>query len=142
MSYEITIEHRGVYKRFWGVVTAAEFEQAIAEVQNLPDFDRLRYTINDFSAVTAHDITPQDVTLFVAYGLGAQFSNAKVQLLIVTDQPSIIELVSTNYAPRLDYPLSFFARLPTPGNGSLAIDVHSVDKRVDRRDPLTNNPWH
>ncbi len=109
MSYEITIEHRGVYKRFWGVVTAAEFEQAIAEVQNLPDFDRLRYTINDFSAVTAHDITPQDVTLFVAYGLGAQFSNAKVQLLIVTDQPSIIELVSTNYAPRLDYPLSFFA---------------------------------
>lgn len=109
MPYEVTLEHRGVYKRFWGVVTAAEFEQAIADVQNLPDFDSLRYTINDFLAVTGHHITPRDVTMFVAYGLGAQFSNAKVMLLIVTDQPSVIELVSTNYAPRMDYPLSFFA---------------------------------
>jgi len=111
MSYEITLEPRGVYKRFWGVVTAEEFESAIAAVQNLPDFDRLRYTINDFLGVTSYHITPEDVTTFVAYGLGAQFSNPKVQLLIVTDQPAIIDLVTSNYAPRLDYPLSFFASL-------------------------------
>lgn len=108
MSYEIKWQPRGVYKRFSGGVSAGEFFASIAEVQNNPDFDRLKFSVNNFLDVTSYGISLEDVTAFAALGLGAQFSNPGLVIAIVATNDSILSLIRDHYEPITKYKMAYF----------------------------------
>ncbi len=57
MPFEIVWEPRGVYKRFWGFVTDAEFIRSVKAAQEDPRFDDIHYNINDYLAVEGFDVS-------------------------------------------------------------------------------------
>ena len=48
MACRIRWEGHGVYRRFYGTVTASDFRSACEEISNDPRFDDIRYVISDF----------------------------------------------------------------------------------------------
>lgn len=93
MAYTLLRELEGICKRFTGHVSAAEFVRSIVETQSILDFDRLRYTINDFSAVDSFDIGEQTLLEIAAFGLGSRAFNARVRMAVVCRDPAIAALV-------------------------------------------------
>lgn len=112
MPYTIKKEHhgKGVHKQFTGFITADEFLSSIYENHRDPDYDSLRYSINDFSEVTGHAVDDDHVTLATAHGLGAAFSNSDVAVAIVTTDSSIRALASM-FADRTNYKVAYFDTL-------------------------------
>ena len=74
-SYEITWEARGVVKRHYGHLTARDLLGAARTVGSSQHFDQLRYIINDFSAVTSHEIDRSAIEEFASARIGAAFNN-------------------------------------------------------------------
>ena len=110
MPYVIVRESKGSYKKFSGYVTHAEFLQSIFDNNNDPDFDRMRYAINDFLDVQDHSVNIDHVNTAVVHGLGASFTNAKIKLAIVTIDPKICTLVRL-YSSHVKYPVKIFSTL-------------------------------
>jgi hypothetical protein len=108
MAYETKWLHRGVYKCFSGHVCATEFFSGIAEVQNHPDYDLFKFSINNFLDVVSYDISLDDVTAFVALGLGAQFSNPNMVVAIVATHDGILSLIRNHYEPMAEYTIGYF----------------------------------
>ena len=94
MSYTLSWETAGIYKRFTGFITAEEFLASIADFQSNPKFDAARYSINDFSDVEGCCIGPQDLRQFAALGAGAYRSNPHIKIAIVTKDAAIRDLIS------------------------------------------------
>ena len=107
VPYVLTREKNGVYKKFSGFVTPEEFLASIYENHRDPDYDRLRYSINDFLEVTDHAVSNKDVLMAAAHGLGAAFLNATVKVAIVTTNAGIRDLVG-GFAALTKYPLAYF----------------------------------
>ena len=93
MPYTFESEPHGVYKRFSGHVSAPEFLASVMHLQGLYDFDRVRYTINDFTDVASYDISEDDVVGFAARGIGANAFHSGVKVAIVTRDASIVALI-------------------------------------------------
>lgn len=55
MPYTITWEDRGVYKKFYGFITVAEFHQATELQHGDHRFADVRYVINDFLEITGYE---------------------------------------------------------------------------------------
>jgi hypothetical protein len=90
----------------YGEVSAEEFMRAIATIHNDPRHDSLKYTINDYLDVTSMSITPSDVDLFAASGIGASYSNPKLKVAVVATDPSVALLVR-KYAQLTPYKMAF-----------------------------------
>jgi hypothetical protein len=115
MPFHIIKEQRGVYKKFSGFVTNCEFLQSIFENQSDPDYDRLVYSINDFSEVTDHNVTPKDVNIAGGYALGAEFTNSQIKIAIITEDQGIQDLVS-GFTAISNYPLKIFSSVQDARN--------------------------
>jgi hypothetical protein len=107
MPFEVTWSGRGYYKRVYGAVSAVDFLQSITKVQNHPDFDSLRFGINDFLGVESFQLTPSDIDLYAATSIGASISNPRMQIAIVATDPRIIAMVKA-YAQLAPFPTEFF----------------------------------
>jgi hypothetical protein len=107
MPFEIFWEPKGAYKKVHGVVTAQEFMRSITELQSDPRFDRLKYTINDFTGAQALRITESDIHHYAAMGIGAANSNPGIRIAIVADNPEIVAMVRV-YASLSPYQTEFF----------------------------------
>ena len=107
MPFEILWEPKGAYKKVHGVVTAQEFMRSITELQSDLRFDRLKYTINDFSGAAALRITESDIHDYAAMGIGAAHSNPGIKIAIVSDDPEIVAMVRL-YARLSPYQTEFF----------------------------------
>ena len=90
MPFEIMLEQSGAYRRFYGFVTASEFEQSIKNLHNELRFDTLKYSIDDFLGVQGHEITKTDITMLIALGIGASFSNPDIRIATVTNDEGIM----------------------------------------------------
>lgn len=65
MPYRLRWEGHGVYRRFFGVVTAAEYLDAYREMAHDVRYDGIRYVISDYlDAVPGPDITENEVRAF------------------------------------------------------------------------------
>jgi hypothetical protein len=65
MPYTLRWEGHGVYRRFFGVISAAEFLQAYEEMCEDPRYDGIRYLISDYlEAEPGPDITERDLKAF------------------------------------------------------------------------------
>ena len=76
-------------------------------MQNHPDFDSLRYGVNDFLHVTAIDIKPSHIDLYAATSIGASLSNPRIRIAIVATDQRIIAMVKA-YAQLAPFPTEFF----------------------------------
>lgn len=109
MPYEIQFNKYGVEKRFFGHVSADEFKRSIAETQNHPDYDRFRFTLNNFTDVSSFDISESDVISYVAYALGAQMINPRIVVAIVVQSEPILRLIKSYYEPLAKYEMGYFS---------------------------------
>lgn len=93
MPFTITFEPAAVIKRFSGHVTAAEVRDSMQQPLSHEEFDRLRYCINDFSAIDSHDVSEHDILGFAALCLGARAFNRQIRAAVVTRRLDILVLV-------------------------------------------------
>lgn len=110
MPYIVEWMPKGYYKRLNGVVTAQEFMRSITDVQEDPRFDTMRYGINDCLGVEDVVISPTDVEMFAALGIGAAYTNPNVKIAMVVTHPKVMALVQA-YAKMSTYPVKFFDTL-------------------------------
>lgn len=112
MPYQIHLENNGAYKQFSGHVTAEEFVNSAFEVQGDLRFDEFRYVINDFGAVSSHNVNHINVQMVAAYSKGALRTNAKIVIVVVTTDDEISLLAKKFSSPPLaSYPLHIFPTL-------------------------------
>ena len=110
MPFEIFREPKGAYKRYFGHISAKEYLDSVMANQSDPDYDRMRYSINDFLGITGHSIQGDDVTKFAAFGIGAAYINPAIKIAIVTNDPQVRELAS-RFTHLTKYQLQFFDTL-------------------------------
>lgn len=108
MAFETRRLHRGVYKRFSGNVCATEFFSSISEVQNHPDYDFFKFSAINFLDVDSYEISLDDVTGFIALGLGAKISNPNLVVAIVATHDGILTLIRNHYEPIAGYKMGYF----------------------------------
>lgn len=89
MSYSIIRESKGSYKKFSGHVTGAELLQSVFENIGDPDFDQMRYTINDLLDIESHAITAKSLDIAFTNGLRAAQRNPTRRVAVVTNDPLI-----------------------------------------------------
>lgn len=98
MAFELVWEPDGVIKQFSGQVSAREFIQAVERVQGDSRFDEVRYIINDFSAMTGHELSDEILTEAGVLQYGAYASNPNCRIVYVTADEGLIALVRLNLA--------------------------------------------
>lgn len=89
MAYELVWEPDGVIKQFSGVVSAREYIEAVESVQGDYRFDDARYVINDFLAVTKHELSEDVLTEVAVLQYGAYASNPNCRIVFVTTEPAL-----------------------------------------------------
>lgn len=89
MAYELVWEPDGVIKKFSGVVSAREFIEAVENVQGDFRFDDARYVINDFLAVTKHELSEDALTEVAVLQYGAFASNPNCRIVFVTTEEAL-----------------------------------------------------
>lgn len=112
MPYEICLEPGGVHKRFWGHVTGEELVASSLDLHASPQFEHLRYSINDFLAVDSYQINDMDVRLVTCFTIDASQANAHILIAIVTHDPQVRTLVEP-FRRRIHpgHPVGIFATL-------------------------------
>ncbi len=111
MPYRLRWEGHGVYRRFFGVVSAAEFRSAYEEVKSDIRYEGIRYVISDYlEAEASAEITARDVEAFaVLERLSFYDSPDVVNATVATDErilAGVRHYASLNLSP---YPLGIFA---------------------------------
>lgn len=91
MPYRIRWEGHGVYRRFFGVMTMAEFRAAYDEMCGDVRYEGLRYIISDYlDAQPAEDITEQELKAFAELErLRFYDSPDTVQAMVATDPKTV-----------------------------------------------------
>jgi hypothetical protein len=85
MPYRIRWEGHGVYRRFFGVITVAEFREANKEMRSDVRYEGIRYIISDYlDAQPAQEITEQDLKAY-----------ARKERLHFYDSPDIVQAIVT-----------------------------------------------
>lgn len=84
MPFEHHWRKRSLYKRFFGDTTPNDFMLSVELTHGDPRFDELRYTINDFTEATLPQLSQSEVMAFAAHGIGAAYSNAQIQIVVIT----------------------------------------------------------
>lgn len=110
MPFLLTPEPQGMWTRFSGHVTTAEFLQATLANHKRPEFDDSWYVIHDYSAATSFAINLDEIKLAAVHSAGAFFSNPDVLLAGVTTDPGLLTLMPL-FAQITRYPTRCFATL-------------------------------
>jgi hypothetical protein len=92
MAYQILWQHHGVIKRHFGDVSGQDIVGAILDVESSPNFDTLRWVINDFLDCTSLTLNDSAFETIVAQDIGAHFVNPNIRIAIVATKPEVITL--------------------------------------------------
>jgi hypothetical protein len=93
MPYRLRWEGHGVYRRFFGVITAAEFLEAYQEMIGDLRYEGIRYIISDYlDGEPGPDLTEQDLKAL-----------AKLERLRFYDSPDTVQAVVANAPSTLAY---------------------------------------
>jgi hypothetical protein len=95
MSYSISWEKRGPFITYQGSLGFAEFMGAIMSVHCHPDYASFQYVIHDMTGTTAFDFTGVDMTTIVSHELGARFTNSRVKVAVVSQDPTMAQHTET-----------------------------------------------
>lgn len=112
MSLEIIWENDGVIRRFYGNVTANDLVRSIEAIHTDIRFSALRFSINDFNAVTSIDVTKAVIANAALRTIGDSKSNDCILVAIVATDPQVLELTNFYASPSyLPYPAKTFATI-------------------------------
>ena len=91
MPYRIRWEGHGVYRRFFGVITLAEFREANKEMRTDVRYEGIRYIISDYlEAQPAPEITERDLQAYAQLERVFFYSSPDiVQAIVATDPQNV-----------------------------------------------------
>jgi hypothetical protein len=93
MPYRIRWEGHGVYRRFFGVITLAEFREANKEMRSDVRYEGIRYIISDYlEAEPAPNITERDLKAYARQERVHFFGSPDIVQAIVTTDPKNVTL--------------------------------------------------
>jgi hypothetical protein len=91
MPYRIRWEGHGVYRRFFGVITLAEFREANKEMRTDVRYEGIRYIISDYlEARPAPDITERDLQTYAQLERLFFYSSPDIVQAIVATDPKVV----------------------------------------------------
>jgi len=93
MSYEITWEPGGVYRRYFGRVTIDERRCSFDEICADPRFDELRHAITDYLGVDHYEITSVATQEIAALHVGPSLTNPNIAIAAVVVNPQIVAAI-------------------------------------------------
>lgn len=111
MPYRIRWEGHGVYRRFFGVVTAKDFKDAYDEIVNDIRYDGIRYVISDFlEAQRSPDVSERDVEAFAEHERRKYYSSPDIVNATVATDDGILAHLRYFEATKLSpYPVGIFS---------------------------------
>ncbi|SDI28085.1 hypothetical protein [Propionivibrio dicarboxylicus] len=93
MSYEITWESRGVFKKLSGYVSADEYGQSVDVVQTDARFDELRYIIVDATGITGDDFTGEKLDEIACLKHVAHRSNTQCPVAYIVTSGRLARMI-------------------------------------------------
>lgn len=90
MPYTITRESQGVYVKWAGAISGAEFLASVHEVNQSPDFHSFRYVINDTLDCPGVELSSLIMEDAIAGAIGAHASNPQFVAAFVAREPAVV----------------------------------------------------
>ncbi|MBL8404223.1 MAG: hypothetical protein JNL16_06740 [Dechloromonas sp.] len=108
MPYEMKWEERGVYSRFFGVVTGEDVLAHAKRIGSDPRVSKLSYQISDFTAIEDHTVKRSDV-LFAA-ATDSVLKSVPLAVIYSQQRPEDLELIELHRNSPLmkSRPMRFF----------------------------------
>jgi len=96
MPHTYTWEPGGLYRKFTGAISGEEILESNFELQIDPNFKKIDYIINDFTAVTGHSIKTAHTNAYASTDEIASNNKGDLKVAIVVTQGPLIALAN-NY---------------------------------------------
>lgn len=92
MPYTYEWEKNGVYRKFTGIISGEEILNSNFELQSDIRFSKIKYVINDFTAVTGHSIENRHTKAYAKNDDVISISVGKLKIAIIVIEKSLISL--------------------------------------------------
>ena len=133
MPHELIWEPDGVHKRFWGTLSGGELALSVEAVAAHPDFDQLRFILNDFLDVDHHEIDAASLERILVSRLGSRLTNPRIRVMLVTTNTALFALSDVSQ------PGSFPATNETKGFATL-LEARAWLGQQPRNSDLAHRP--
>lgn len=95
MSYTNTWESEGLYRKFEGEISGDEILESNYELHEDPNFQTIKYIINDFTEVTGHSIETAHTRAYATSDDIISNDKGKLKIALVVIQPSLLVLANS-----------------------------------------------
>lgn len=93
MPYQLHWEPHGVYRRYWGDVSARERRSSLIQICSDARFDTLHYAITDFLEVGACPFSAEDTDDTAAMHVGPLMTNPTIVMAAIAVRIDIVQAV-------------------------------------------------
>jgi hypothetical protein len=93
MPFDLSWEPRGVYRRYFGDVTAAERRRSFEQISGDVRFDTLRYSITDYLAVGQYEITDDNTVEIAALHIAPLLTNPAIVVAAVAVDERVVAAI-------------------------------------------------
>ncbi|RDH86054.1 MAG: hypothetical protein DIZ80_00865 [endosymbiont of Galathealinum brachiosum] len=94
MPHKNTWETEGLYREFTGEINGDEILEANFELHSSPEFNDIKYIINDFLGVTGYSIETAHTKAYAVTDEMISFSKGKLKIALVVNQEPLIALAN------------------------------------------------
>lgn len=95
MPYTNTRETDGLYRKFTGNISGDEILESNFELHTDPDFQKIKYIINDFTEVTGHSIETIHTKVYALTDEIVSNTKGKLKIALVVTQEPLIALANS-----------------------------------------------
>ena len=95
MTYTNTWETKGLYRKFTGVINRDEILESNLKLHIHPDFQKIKYIINDFREVSWHAIENGHMRAYASSDEVIARTKGKLKIAIVVNQDALIDLANS-----------------------------------------------
>ena len=90
-------EKDGLYRKFTGEITGNEILESNFGLQIQPEFQSIKYIINDFTEVTGHSIDNSHTEIYAQTDekAASKKANCELKIALLVTQPSLIALAES-----------------------------------------------
>ncbi|MCK4839447.1 MAG: hypothetical protein KAS94_11645 [Desulfobulbaceae bacterium] len=100
MSHTNTWETNGLYRKFTGVITAGEILESNFKIHVHPDFQKIKYIINDFTEISEHSLEKLHMKAYALTDDVISETKGHLKIAIVVNQDALIDLAK-NYRQQM-----------------------------------------
>lgn len=95
MPHTNTWEPGGLYRKFTGTISGEEILESNFELHIDPNFQTIKYIINDFTEVTGHSIETAHTRAYATSDDIISNTKGKLKIALVVIQPSLLVLANS-----------------------------------------------